>query len=1104
MPRIWGLGCCLFADSRGVISRCLTTLAVGVLATGLALAQTRDTGAIFGSVADSQAAVIPGATVHLTSVGTGQVRTTLTNDSGDYLFSLLPVGTYSVSVEHAGFRRYERKGVLLQANENIKVDAALQVGDVQSSITVDAQGSQVETRLTTVKETVDTRRVVDLPLNGRNAADLSLLSTGVTSGIGNNSGDSNFADPYRPRGQKQLTVNGSRNNNLRYTLDGGEHMDDLRNFNLPFPFPDALQEFSVQTSNMGVEHGVSSAGAVNVVTKSGTNQIHGDAFWFIRNTALNASNFFSRAQDNLKRNQAGFTLGGPILKNKLFVFGGFQDLDIRTAPGNSQSQSLTAAERIGDFSGNPIIIYDPKNGLPFTDNKIPSDRLSPAAVSMLKLLPLPDPDGFTRYRISFGEKEKQYIVRGDYVINARQNLTLRYFHVDQQDPFTSPANNLFALKPSGLQPSTSATLAYTFLLTPTLLTHAQVTGTHLRSRSFTDSKYSYNDFGVKVYAPSNDITVGIANSGGGVTTPRRTFFQRASQEYTNDWTWTKGDHTFTWGALFSWRQYNNNTIYETSGAYTFDGHATGSGNQNGYDRADFMLGLFSSFIQNNGEFENRRQPLRSFYAGDTWRVKPHLTLNFGLRYEPYSFFSDKLGRNMTFDFGNYYKGIRSTKFINAPPGMLFPGDPAPKGGTIPKAATASDNNNLGPRIGFAWDPFGNGKTSIRGGYAIYYDVPSMQAFNDATDLTPWSYSVQFNDGLFDDPYRGRENLNLYPLKGFPPDTPFASPYSTIVQNPKFTSAYTQNWSFTVEREVFKDARLRVGYVGTKATHLKSEYDANAPIYNTSLTLAQNRATIDARRPLQGYQTISYWFHGLNSDYNALQVSFDKRYGHGFTWLTSYTWSKTLDYISVNGYTGGNRVSNPFNFFFARSVADQNRPQRLVNSFVWDLPPMAHQSAPVKAVLGAWRLSGITTFQAGRPFTVAASNNPTAGAGSARADLIGAGNPVLDTGRSKGEKIAKYFDTSRFANPAPDTFGTLGRNAMVGPGFVNVDASLAKNFPLRFLGEGGLLEFRFEAFNVANRTDLGLPNTGITNPLFGKITGTDGDPRILQFSLKVMF
>src|SRR5262249_22568590 len=295
-------------------------------------------------------------------------------------------------------------------------------------------------------------------------------------------------------------VDGSRNNNLRYTLDGGEHMDSLRNFNLPFPFPDALQEFSVQTSNMSPEHGISSAGAVNVGTKSGTNQIHGDVFWFVRNTALNATNFFSKQQDNLKRNQAGFTLGGPILKNKLFVFGGFQDLDIRTAPGNSQSQSLTAAERGGNFAGDPTI-FDPLNGQPFPNNTIPSSRISPAALKLLQILPAPGADGFAHYTIAFAEKEKQYVVRGDYVLNPKHTILRRSFHVDQSDPCTSPKDNLFALRPSSLQPSTNATLSHTFVISPALLAHTQLTGTHLRSRAFSDSPYTFKDLGVNVYAP---------------------------------------------------------------------------------------------------------------------------------------------------------------------------------------------------------------------------------------------------------------------------------------------------------------------------------------------------------------------------------------------------------------------------------------------------------------------------------------------------------------------------------------------------------------------------------------------------------------------------
>jgi hypothetical protein len=1068
-------------------------------------AQTRDTGAVFGTITDAEGAFVPGAQVKLTNTGTGQTRVAQTNASGAYLFSLLPPGTYAISIEHPGFRRYERRGIQLQANENVAVHMALEIGDVQTTITVEERPSQVETRFATVKDTIDQRRVVELPLNGRNAADLALLSTGVTSGIANNTGDTSFADPYRPRGQKQLTVNGSRNNNLRYTLDGGEHMDNLRNFNLPFPFPEALQEFSVQTSNMTVEHGSSSGGAVHVVTKSGTNELHGNAFWFVRNTAINATNFFSRQQDLLKRNQAGFTLGGPLVRNKLFAFGGFQRLVIRSVPGDTRTQTFTAAERRGDFSSNRIVIHDPLTGQPFPNNTIPANRFSPAAQKFFDVSPLPGPDGFASYATARSENENQFVSRFDYVINSAHNLLFRYFHTNQEDPFVSPPNNIHAVRPTNFIPSTNATLGHTWVPGATTIVRTQLTGSHLRTRAFSDSPYSYRDFGVNVYAPSNDVSVSFQNSGASFSAPRRTFFQRAAEEITHDWTRTGGNHTFTWGMQLAWKQYNNDTIFRTSGYFLFDGHATGSGNQFGFDRADFILGQFANFTQNNGEKENRRQALRNFYFGDTWRIRPRFTLSWGVRFEPFTFFTDTKDRVALFDLGNYSKGIGSRVYSNAPAGMLFAGDPAPGGGTIGRSGAESDLLNFAPRLGIAWDPFGNGKTSIRAGYSIFYDFPSLQAFNDAANVAPFSYAVQFNEGLLDDPYRGREHLNRYPVTDFRSDTPFPVPYSASVLDNKYITAYTQNFSLTVEREILRDTRLRVGYVGTKGTDLKADYDQNAPIYNPNLTLAQNRATIDARRPIQGYQTISRFFHGLNSTYHALQVSLDKRYSGGVTVAASYTWSKTLDYYSVNGYSGG-RVSNPFNFFFARSVADQHRPHRLVTSFVWDLPAISSARAPrsVRQVLSDWKLSGIGSFQSGRPFTIGATSDPVAGAGSARVDLIGSGNPVLDTNRSKGQILEAYFDKSRFQNPTPNTYGTLGRNALEGPGYANIDASLSKGFRLGFLGEAGLGQFRFDAFNVLNATHLSLPTTGLTNVNFGRILFTDGDPRILQLSLKIGF
>ncbi|PYV14353.1 MAG: hypothetical protein DMG07_12110, partial [Acidobacteria bacterium] len=484
--------------------------------------------------------------------------------------------------------------------------------------------------------------------------------------------------------------------------------------------------------------------------------------------------------------------------------------------------------------------------------------------------------------------------------------------------------------------------------------------------------------------------------------------------------------------------------------------------QSGFDRADFLLGAFSFFTQNSGELEQRRGTQTGWYFGDTWRARPRLTLNFGVRYEPYKLFKDLLDRNQTFDLAANRAGIRSKIYKNALPGLFYHGDEKPPGygssGTFGEVVTDPDYNNLAPRFGFAWDPFGKGKTSIRGGYAIFYDGPSLNAQNDANNVTPFSYSVEFTDGSFDNPFLGREGLNIFPASAANKDVPFPTPLFTIVLDKKLITTYTQNWSLTVERELAGSFVARAGYVGTKATHLKSEYDQNAPIYDTSKSLSQNRATIDERRPVKDFQTISRWMHGLNSTYHALQLSLDKRYSHGVTVSTNYTWSKTLDYHSRNGFGGSRGINNPFNFFFSRGNSDLTRTHRFVNSFVWDLPRL-QKGSTAGAILGNWRLSGITSLQSGRPFSVGASNNAVAGAGSARADLIGQGYPVLDPGRPKGERLAAYFDKTRFANPAPNTYGALGRNSLFGPGYANVDMSLAKGWGLPFLGEAGRVEYR---------------------------------------------
>lgn len=1091
-------------------SRCTasaTILVALILSPTICFGQARDTASLFGTVTDTQAAVVPGARVTITNIATGLSRSVTSDAGGAYVIPLLPVGSYSLDIEQPGFRKYERRGIVLQANENIQADVVMQVGNVQETVTVDAQASQVDTRSATLNTIVNQRRIVELPLNGRNPADLVLLAPGVASGAGNNSGDVG-GSAWRPKGQKEITVNGSRNNNLRFTLDGGTNMDDLTNNNLDFPFPNAVQEFSAQTSNMGVEQGGLSGGALNVITKSGTNELHGDAFWFVRNTALNATNFFSRQQDLLKRNQYGFTVGGPFVKNKLFGFAGVQWLNIRQEAGNTRNQTFTAAERRGDFSASTTAqLYDPRTpGLPFPNNQIPSSRFSPAALKTLSLSPLPDAEGFVRYTISQPEDGIQGIGKLDYVINAAHNLTFRVFESDGNTPYHSPPDNIHAARYGGFRDSRSATLSHTWIMNPTTVVHTQFTGAHQLANIATDFPLTMADLGVDLTPMGNHIDITMPNSGVSFNQPLHAIrFGRGSLELVHDWTKQKGTHHMVWGMSFVRKRFNNNTQFHSSGYFEFDGHNTAFGSSEGFDRADFLLGAFSFFTQNSGELEQRRGSQTGWYFGDTWRVRPNLTLTFGVRYEPYNLFGDLLDRNQTFDFAANQAGIRSQIFKNALPGLFYRGDKRPAGygggDTFGSVVTDPDYNNLAPRIGFAWSPFGDGKTSIRGGYALFFDGPSLNAQNDANNVTPFSYSVEFNNGSFDKPFMGRESLDIFPASAANHDVPFPTPLYTIVLDKKFITPETHNWSLTVERELVSSLLLRVGYVGTRTTHLKSEYDQNAPIYNTNLTLTANRENIDARRPVQNFQTISRWMHGLNSDYHALQVSVDKRFSKGFTINGAYTWSRNLDYNSRNGFGGSRGINNPFNFFFSRGNSDLNRTHRFVTSFVWDLPRYKEKPV-VDAILGNWRFSGITTLQSGRPFTISASNNPTAGAGSARADLVPGDYPVLDPGRSKGERLNRYFDTSRFVNPAPNTFGTLGRNILFGPGFANIDASLAKGWRLPFLTEQGLIEYRFEAFNVVNATHMANPITGLTNPNFGKITGTDGDPRILQMALKV--
>lgn len=1078
----------------------IRTIAI-LLALGLtAAAQQRNTAGIYGRVTDQQGAAVGDARVTLTHTQTGVKRTTQSNGAGEWEFPSIPVGAYSLIVEKSGFSRVEQKDIVLQVNDNRRADVALAIGAVTTTVTVEAPATSVNTSDATLKDTIDSQRVVDLPLNGRDLADLAFLAPGVQSGSGVAGGSGDGAKI--PFASRRFSIDGSRQNTLSYTLDGGDNQDTLQNTALPFPFPDAVQEFSVETNLAGVTFGKNLGGSVNIVTKSGTNSYHGDVFWFVRNTDLDANNFFSHVPDNLKQNQAGLTAGGPILKNKLFVFGGYQETSVRALNGSGTAISMPAAHRTGNFSdllsgSKPVIIDDPTTKTPFPGNIIPTSRLSPAAQNLLTYAPVPGPNGLVYYAVPNQQNAHEWILRTDYRLNDRNSIYLRLYDNHTETPPQMDANNIFSSTGGIVAPSQTASLGWTY--TPAA---NMVVDTHLTANQYDgDRTYAFpgsmRTLGVNVNPSSNAIGVsidGTSNISLGSGTPA--VFARANIELVHSWQWVKGRHSMVWGANIETSRYNEYNTFDGEGVFAFNGEWSG------YDQADYLLGQFSSFTQGNGEIEFKRLHYFGFYWGDTFRATPRLSLSFGVRWEPYFPITDLNNRIDGFSQAAYLAGTVSQVYLNAPAGMLFPGDKTPSGSTIPAGVVPHQLDHFAPRLGIAYDLLGDGKTILRTGYGIYYDTPEMFAYNNMNDQSPFSFTVNFLSGDFDDPYAGRENLNVFPYSGdFQKNSAFPTPFSAVGLQNTQPLPYEQSWNIGVDRQLASDLTLRVTYVGSKGTHLWGDFDDNAPIYNFNQTLTQNLQSVQARRPRQAYQGIDLLFAGLNQEFNSLQASLNKRFTHGLNNQLSYTWSKNIDYLSSNNQITSNTIADPFNFFEFRGPSDFDRRQRFVDALIYDIPDAGQRlgSRFASAVLGKWRLSGIVTAQSGSPFTIVSTNSAVASAGTANGELIA----PLTIASGRSAQIAQYFNTSAVAQASAGTYGNLGRNSVVGPGYLNTDASLSRSFHLP-LGEAGTLTFRGEAFNLFNRPDLANPGAKVATSTFGVITATSASPRILQLSLKVLF
>ncbi|HLJ45717.1 MAG TPA: carboxypeptidase-like regulatory domain-containing protein, partial [Bryobacteraceae bacterium] len=1083
-----------------MLLRCLAILAL--LTSSFAFAQL-STSLIQGTITDSSGAPVPNAKVVATLANTDTNYSTVTNQSGNYVIPDVRPGEYSISAEARAFKRAVRTGVVIEVNQYAHIDLTLQVGEVSQSVEVSANATNIDTYTSSINETVDLHRVEDLPLNGRQALQLQILLPGVVLAP-----EGQAASLIALNTNLTFSINGTRPSASLYLLDGAINMDLYNNTPAAFPNPDALQEFSIQTTNYTAVVGGTPGAAVNMVTKSGSNAYHGELYEFLRNNVLDARNFFAAKNPELRKNQFGANAGGPIRHNKLFFFGAYEGNRQRQPVTSSSNVVPTALERQGNFSQSKLptgAVTDPLSGLPFPNNIIPSSRLDPVAQKFTSdFLPLPNfGANLFNYTISLPYTDDQFTGRLDENFSDRNHLMLRYLYDDNRYLNNDALLNFNSDYDWATQ---NVALSHTFTFNATTTNTATFTfnrNTFIRSPLPTGKDENWTALGCiscVVTHPASVPTDWTLSITGGVGIRSSTAFlsYMQNEQFEDSFSKSLGNHLLTMGgALIKARRHGEEYPSGASPNYSFDGSRSGSGN--GY--ADWFLGLPLTLTQGTELLSWTDKIVPSLFFEDDWKVSRKLTLNLGVRWEPYLPLKEQHNRLTAFR-----PGVQSTLYPNAPRGLLVAGDPG-----VPDSLINAEWSKISPRVGFAFDPQGNGKMSIRGGYGIFADTPRLVAYNIFPGRQPFSIGTTVSDPYsLTDPYNGHQNVAnaLLQYAGGVPigntSYQFVTPVPTSSVAPGFTNGYAQQWNFNVQRDLIKDFVVTAAYVGTKGTHLEIPEELNGAPYipgNCSagqygLTAAGPCSTsgnINQRRIYQPFSLIETLESNGNSTYHAMQLSLKKRFGAGYSILASYTFSKFIDMTSDDGHgSTSSLATDPFNWFFDRGIADNNRTHRFTASFIWEVPAFRKARGLRKSVLGGWQLNGIVQLQSGVPFSVLAGvNRSLSGGAGDRANLTGSG-PVAIYGTVK-----EYFDTSRFALPALGTFGTAGRNILQGPGYADVDISAFKSFRIT---EPTSLTLRWEVFNLFNRANFGNPSGAFSSAAFGQITSAN-DPRIMQVALK---
>jgi hypothetical protein len=1088
-------------------------------ATGAAMAQTA-TGQITGVVKDANGAVMAKARVKVSSALTGLTRETTTNEEGIYVFPLLPVGIYSVTVEQQGFRAARKANISINVDQIVRADFDLTVGDVSAVVEVESGAVALDSETASIGQIVSQRQVNDLPLNGRNFLQLLFIGAGAVETTGEQG-------TFRQGAGNAISINGSRPTSNNYLLDGTSNTDTALGTPAVILSVDAIQEFKEQTATYSAEYGFS-ANQVNIVSKTGTNKLHGTAFWFGRNDALDANDYFNNLAGNpkskLRQNQFGFVAGGPVWIPKLynghdksFWLVNYEGARIRRG-FQSFNNIPTPDQLAGRFT---TTIIDPLTGQPFANNTIPQFRFSRLAnLARAKFFPAPNANlSQGNYVLSrtLPNDTNQLTIRGDQNLGKWGTVFSRYTKTD----FTNVSTG--SVTPIGdnffIQRSTNWQVSHSLPIGPNLVNQfrlgyvgatanqngpmadqadidaLKLTGVFTNTLGATQRGY-----------PGIAFTVGGFARAGGAVNDYTTSYQ-PMWDISNTTTWIRGPHTVNFGVNYRRWQLRRDLAADFLGDFTFSGNFTGN------PIADFLLGYYSgasvfqpSAFSNPNAAGNPREYNFQYiapYIQDDWKVNNRLTLNLGLRYDfrtaPYET-NDHFGWR---DLSNPRGGILVADRTLVDKGVIGDGSFYKYAGR--RNPADAPKKVFAPRFGFAFRPFE--KTVIRGGYGIFYDSAENREIDGSADIYPYVSRGAYPQSITTTPLRTTDSL--FPSFAAPgPVTPAANSFIAVISSADPKYPYVQQWSLSVQREILKDTTFEVNYIGNKGTHLLMRRNiAQALPPDLSIPLTDPRNSVAARKPYPNFGVYIDSDWSGNSIYNAMNVKFERRTSTMAATVV-YTWAKSLDTKSAAAGIGG-QAFNGFQGFLNnhdpkrdRGLSDFDVDHRLVTSFVYDLPfgrgkrYVNNLNKAADAVIGGWQVNGIATFQKGFPITITAADSGGVldTFGTNRANLVG------DPNSGGAGTIASWFNKSAFAQPAPGVFGSSGRNILRAPGINNFDLSLFKNFAIT---EQLRFQFRLESFNAFNHTQFSGVQTNVTSPQFGQITSTRA-ARINQLGAKFIW